>query len=638
MIEFDFKNANINWFICNHCNTMKMMNKKNRRTVCDKKCTIHFNHMHELVKKKKIDEITDPVWIDNNGDIKHELPPELIDLTLGEKMLVQKHAVLIPVIHIYKGRVGIRGNTVMFKKNIASVCETLPRKKVEIVYVKQTYSEKTTNLVKTRFFKVRRSKILEALKWLKKYHRNYNDIEINEDNLNDIDWEEDGEIGYLRPTIVSDEKDIQDINKPENNVTVADKQTNMNTECEVTIHGVCGNGSMQASENAELDFKSIVQTLKNHRTSHGNKMDAMLFPHVEEEPIDEYKTKDILSSTYPWLFPGGIGDILHKENDPKKRKNKNEILRSWAEKLMTWKDGRFLRDPLFTFHLPDIIQRHKNNSAGMYFVKQFVGDKSIGLDEVKEEIEKEDYTFVKKLLHFSGEKVQGSDAWWRKRKYELDTWITHHVKNGNGPPTLFLTFSCAEYWWKDILKLIQERCKHNEDRNLADIMMNRPDTDEGKSAKFHLINKYEGVVQQYFQMRLDNWLETIGKNIFGITHYWLRFEFAKGRGQIHAHLLAITSDQHITKDIFQAYKNGTKQKAAETAGLYVRQRLGLTAEKPNKHHCDSHPSSACFHEVRDTKEDLSNCIEELHMHECNDFCLRLRKRYVKCTCKIFRFF
>jgi len=44
---------------------------------------------------------------------------------------------------------------------------------------------------------------------------------------------------------------------------------------------------------------------------------------------------------------------------------------------------------------------------------------------------------------------------------------------------------------------------------------------------------------------VDKFLKTIGLEVFGIKHYWGRFEFAKSRGQIHLHLLGITDDATI---------------------------------------------------------------------------------------------
>ena len=43
---------------------------------------------------------------------------------------------------------------------------------------------------------------------------------------------------------------------------------------------------------------------------------------------------------------------------------------------------------------------------------------------------------------------------------ELNSWINYHLEHKNGPPTLFITLSCAEYWWPDLKRLILTRIKN----------------------------------------------------------------------------------------------------------------------------------------------------------------------------------
>ena len=49
-------------------------------------------------------------------------------------------------------------------------------------------------------------------------------------------------------------------------------------------------------------------------------------------------------------------------------------------------------------------------------------------------------------------------------------------------------------------------------------------------------------------------METVGKEVFGIKHVWLRFEFTKGRGQIHAHLLGITLELHLLHRFYEMWE------------------------------------------------------------------------------------
>ena len=47
------------------------------------------------------------------------------------------------------------------------------------------------------------------------------------------------------------------------------------------------------------------------------------------------------------------------------------------------------------------------------------------------------------------------------------------------------------------------------------------------------------IVAEFCQLRLEKWLSTVDKKVFKIKHHWGSYEFAKGRGVIHIHLLTI---------------------------------------------------------------------------------------------------
>jgi hypothetical protein len=57
--------------------------------------------------------------------------------------------------------------------------------------------------------------------------------------------------------------------------------------------------------------------------------------------------------------------------------------------------------------------------------------------------------------------------------------------------------------------------------------------------KVKAVNEYSIVIQEYFQARVTDFLENYSKQVFEIEHYLDRFEFAKSRGHIHVHLLAV---------------------------------------------------------------------------------------------------
>ena len=124
-------------------------------------------------------------------------------------------------------------------------------------------------------------------------------------------------------------------------------------------------------------------------------------------------------------------------------------------------------------------------------------------------------------------------------------------------------------------------------------------------------------------------MKTIGKNIFGIKYHWLRFEFAAGRGQIHAHILAITEDIQVIQDFHNAWSKNDKDKATTTMSTYTRQRLSLTAELtlPSSTESTTQTYEPAVgkknHTIEDNDIDIAQLCNEVHMHCCNKFCLRL---------------
>jgi len=71
-------------------------------------------------------------------------------------------------------------------------------------------------------------------------------------------------------------------------------------------------------------------------------------------------TKQIFVNSYPWLFPGGIGDLYDMERG-------QWSVKEWGKHLMRYYDGRFLNDQFFCLFVHNTIQRHHNNSQGNFF-------------------------------------------------------------------------------------------------------------------------------------------------------------------------------------------------------------------------------------------------------------------------------
>ena len=246
---------------------------------------------------------------------------------------------------------------------------------------------------------------------------------------------------------------------------------------------------------------------------------AIAWPAIQDAPVSEYGPTRIFARAFPWLFPGGFGDI--------KDFPRSELAAAdWGRRLLFYEDGRFAKDKIFSFFALNYTVRHRNASGGKFFVDHFQHNVPDTLEELQDNISQGDTSFVNNLTHYN-KKIKGSTPYWFQKKHEVYAWINQHVELGNGAPMFFITLSCAGYFWPDVIDLLKERMElAGEDTSKC--YLNSPHL-------VQLANNYAIVIQEHFQKRVVTWLETVGKDIFGIKHYWIRYEFAPGRGQIHAH-------------------------------------------------------------------------------------------------------
>ena len=94
-----------------------------------------------------------------------------------------------------------------------------------------------------------------------------------------------------------------------------------------------------------------------------------------------------------------------------------------------------MKDKTFIFHAVDMLQRHKCNSSGAWFMKRHFNEGIPNFEEFKEKIQNNETKFIEKIQHFS-KKIEGSDSYWRSKRDELYSWIEHHLSQGNGAPNI----------------------------------------------------------------------------------------------------------------------------------------------------------------------------------------------------------
>jgi hypothetical protein len=112
-----------------------------------------------------------PVWYDDHDNVRYDLPVELQDLREGEKLLLQQLSPYIPLQHLQHGSYGSKGHVCCFPQRVDDICRSLPRQPndVRVVRVVKHFRKKNGDTGSTTF-RIRRQKVMDALRWLKKYN------------------------------------------------------------------------------------------------------------------------------------------------------------------------------------------------------------------------------------------------------------------------------------------------------------------------------------------------------------------------------------------------------------------------------------------------------------------------------------
>jgi len=179
-----------------------------------------------------------------------------------------------------------------------------------------------------------------------------------------------------------------------------------------------------------------------------------------------------------------------------------------------------------------------------------------------------------------------------------------------------MTLSCAEYFWPDLKILLEHYIFITEGIKV--------DLDVNLHKLHQALNDYTIIVQEFFQIRMDEFLKTIGLEVFGIKHYWGRFEFEKSRGQIHLHLIGITDDATMINKKLWKLRNNKKQRTAFIAN-WVRSKFNCTAKIPTNCTTPDKSSSPCktrFSQTSNIETDQKDLCMFCQIHHCSDYCLK----------------
>jgi len=400
--------------------------------VLDYNCTMICNSCRGSIRNGKIPKLAlaNGLWI---GDV----PPQLKCLNFVEKMLVARIRHTCAYVKVASGMRKMTANVVAFQSPVPKVYTMLPPPRDdldEVLAILYTGPCKPTpeDLKRLPFF-VRRNKVVSALEWLILNHRDYSDVKISQENLEQYSETE------IPVSIEYRECSSNKIPEGTSKYDLEAEHGVMEGECSFSVHGLTGESIEMMSSEA----------LKAAALKHLNIGGSMLAVGHASNPESIYNNPQLYPQMFPWLFPYGLGGIGSTSLSDKEHKRH----------LLMYHDKRFQTDINFPFVAFSHEQVKTASTQSYLLVDQArfanISQRLLNLDQAvlsniiekmqngehikpTTESEKACFQVLHDLDHVSG-KVKGSVT--SKKYMRNEIWSLIAAK---GAPIWYITLSPAD--------------------------------------------------------------------------------------------------------------------------------------------------------------------------------------------------
>ncbi|KAJ3520205.1 hypothetical protein NMY22_g12852 [Coprinellus aureogranulatus] len=479
-----------------------------------------------------------------NGLWLGDVPPQLKNLTFAEQMLISRVRHNRCLIRVASGRAKMIANAIMFATPVVKVYHTLPPSLEEasevIAVIFMGANQPTDEQFKRTPMLVRRNKISAALEWLKLNHKDYEDLTISKENL------EQYPLSGV-PVVVDFRKvdsEIDPTDKLQSEMSKHETVTNVATKagpCPLVVHGITG------SELTKLSLKALKIKALAHMEDGGKALGVG----QDADPTSMYNNPQLYPQMFPWLFPYGYGGI----GQPRHAKFMSESLHKRF--LLMYHDKRFQTD----FYFPMIAFNHeqiKGNVTGSFLMARrekfkSITERIVSLDkEVLKDIstrlskgelfkpetdeEKKCFALLEDVDHV-GSKTQGSltcKKYMRNEIWSLISW--------KGAPSWFITLSpvdsrhpiCLYYAGSD--KFFQPDILTSKDRDA--LVLKNPVA----AARF-----FHHIVQMFLKHVLG--VGKDGRGLYGETSAYYGTVEQQGRLTLHLHIMIWIANAMSPQDI-----------------------------------------------------------------------------------------
>ncbi|KAH3883662.1 hypothetical protein DPMN_007622 [Dreissena polymorpha] len=322
----------------------------------------------------------------------------------------------------------------------------------------------------------------------------------------------------------------------------------------------------------------------------------------------------------------------------------------WAEHLIWYTDGRFAQHKYFQFIVHNIISRKRALEQSTYIMKQQIGDEHMSIDDLKQRIQNGDSSIAQKILYF-GASLRGTSQYWSRRAQELRALIQYQINAGKGLPSFFSTASCAEFYFAPLRRLLTQ---YNLQTTGEIVDLN------DKKILVSILQNNSHIVSHYFNLRTQEYFETVMKTAFKVDTFWYRYEFAKSRGMIHFHGLCWRSDREPHNLLHEALKNGLDEDVcASKLSEWAQQNFAMIAMHPAGSDASGNPNkdlwpppegnapappeskNPLFKLFMDVSQSEYSILEDhllltnkINLHRCSSYCLVSKKGMKHKVCRM----
>ncbi|XP_041461886.1 uncharacterized protein LOC121413199 isoform X1 [Lytechinus variegatus] len=460
----------------------------------------------------------------------HDIPEELANLNTLEQHLIALNIPFMKMMSLPKGgQNGVHGPVVCVPSNTIQTVQILPRHETEDQLIRVKLKRKLSFKSYYEYKFVDKSKLLNALSYLKMNNKYYRDVLVNDEWENSMEKNEEeneseevssvcdiSNLKKFRRRILDclDEyfpKDVESSHgkKKENSVSVNNKPNDEDDDdVEERLNGIHLNSCLQPADIGQeiLDqyFDDII----------------CCAPCEGKSPVSVLQDETNEAKCFPVLFPQGQPTFHDKRNE------KLTLGRYLHNRLMHV-DNRFAQNTDFIFYAQYIYEIQQVLSQVSIALRQSKNTKDnlspITAKDLKDAEKIQNILKADKGYKFL-KQIRGTPPYWQKTQKDVLAMVRQL-----GKPTWFASFSCADMRWPELLNTFL--CQIGDSRKLSELDW---------ADKCKLIRSNPVTVARMFDHRFHMFMNKVimstAAPVGRCIDYITRIEF-QSRGSSHVHLL-----------------------------------------------------------------------------------------------------